>query len=241
MRAHRTIINSWSSKNNGTYRPQKEAILKSTTFIKKMVLDCFDALSIVHWYYDRLTATCEAFWIGLVPFDAIQFRRRHKGLCLPGLGLDRYVNVASALCTVMLICLENGDSRVKAMVASVETKSRNGYEIIYCLFCRYVLGFDPTRTVDRPAWDDYIGDVMKYADAYDLYFRLSAKSGGYHTAFHRSVLFLKGITSPALMKVVEPLLIAVSSPTNRTRIHSKVNGSACSHSTSRWMNLGYLT
>ena len=210
MRAHRTIVNSWSSKNNGTYGPQKDAILKSTTFTSKMVLDGFDAPSIVHWY-ERLTATCEAFRIGLVPFDAIQFRRRHEGLCLPGLGLDRYVDMASALCTVMSVCLENGDSRVKAMVASVETKSRNGYEIIYRLFCRYVPGFDPARTVDRPSWDDYEGDVMKYADAYDLYFRLSAKSGGYHTAFHRSVLFLKGITSPALMKVVEPLLIAVES------------------------------
>jgi hypothetical protein len=97
------------------------------------------------------------------------------------------------------------------MVASVETKSHNGYEIIYCLFCQYVPGFDPARTVDRPSWDDYDGDIMRYADAYDLYFRLSAKSGGYHTAFHCSVLFLKGITSPALMKVVEPLLIVVES------------------------------
>jgi hypothetical protein len=117
MRAHRTIVNSWSwsSKNNGTYGPQKDAILKSTTFTSKMVLDGFDAPSIVHWY-ERLTVTCKAFCIGLVPFDAIQFRRRHEGLCLPGLGLDRYVDMASALCTVMSVCLENGDSRVKAIV-----------------------------------------------------------------------------------------------------------------------------
>jgi hypothetical protein len=55
MRAHRTIVNCWSSKNNGAYGPQKDAILKSTTFTSKMVLNSFDAPSIVHWY-ERLTA-----------------------------------------------------------------------------------------------------------------------------------------------------------------------------------------
>ncbi len=43
----------------------------------------------VNWY-EHLTSTCEAFQIGLVPFDAIQFSRRQDGLCIPGLGLDRY-------------------------------------------------------------------------------------------------------------------------------------------------------
>ncbi len=49
--------------------------------------------------------------------------------------------MASTLCAVMSICLENGDSCVKAMVTNIKTKSRNGYEITWRLFSQY----DTTR------------------------------------------------------------------------------------------------
>jgi hypothetical protein len=91
MPAHWAISQSWSSKSSGTHGPQKDIILKSMTFLTKLVLDSFEAPMIVQWY-KRLTATCEAFQIGLVPFNAIQIRQCHKGLCLPGLGIDRYLN-----------------------------------------------------------------------------------------------------------------------------------------------------
>ena len=121
--------------------------------------------------------------------------------------------MASALCNIMSICLYNGDNWVKAMVASMEMKTQKGYKILWRLFCQYDPCFNPSRTVNRLSWDDYGGDVMKYAKAFDLYFYLSAKSGGYHTAFHCYILFLQGITAPALIKVVKPLLIAVKSNT----------------------------
>jgi hypothetical protein len=117
MRAHQTIVNSWSSKNNGTYGPQKDAILKSTTFTNKMVLNCFDAPSIVGTSASLLRArrfTSDSSLSTLSNSIADK-----KGLCLLGLGMDRYVDMASALCTVMSLCLENGDSRVRAMVASI--------------------------------------------------------------------------------------------------------------------------
>ncbi len=110
--------------------------------------------------------------------------------------------MANALCAIMSICLENGDSCVKAMVTNIKTTSRNGYKIIWHLFSQYVPGFDPAWTIGNPSWDDYDGGMMQYAAAFDLFFRLSAKNGGYHLTFHRSILFLKGITAPLLMKVV---------------------------------------
>jgi hypothetical protein len=72
MRAHRSISQSWSSKSNGAHGPQKDAILKSATFTTKLDLESFNAPTIVQWY-KRLRSTWEAFRIGLVPFDAIQF------------------------------------------------------------------------------------------------------------------------------------------------------------------------
>jgi hypothetical protein len=122
---------------------------------------------VVNWF-KRLTSTCEAFRIGLVPFDAIQFGRRQDGLCIPGLRFDRYRDMQSALCTALPICLARADSRVQAMIAGVETKSRNGYEIVWNLLYRFVPGFNPTNTIDKPTWDGEDGDVIRYAAAFDL-------------------------------------------------------------------------
>jgi hypothetical protein len=109
----------------------------------------------------------------------------------------------------MPICLDKADGRVRAMVSGVETKTRNGYEIIWNLLFRYVPGFDPTKTVDKPRWDTYKGNVIQYAAAFDLYFRLIAKRGNTHSQFNKSILFLKGITALNLTKIVEPLIIAI--------------------------------
>ena len=53
------------------------------------------------------------------------------------------------------------------------------------------------------------GDVIQYATAFDFYFRLSAKHGNTHSQFNKSIFFLKGITARNLMKIVEPLIIAI--------------------------------
>jgi len=185
-------------------------ILKSSAFSTCLLLEKFDAPSVVNWY-ECLVSTCEAFRIGLVPFNAIQFGCRHEGLCLPGLGFKSYNNMASAVCTAMPICLDKSDGRVRAMVSGVQTKMRNGYEMVWNLLFRYVPGFDPTKTVDKPHWDTHEGNVIQYAAAFDLYFRLSAKRGNTHSQFNKSILFLKGITACNLMKIVEPLIIAIES------------------------------
>jgi hypothetical protein len=121
MRLHRVIRQCWHNRQYNSFGPQKESILKSSAFSTRLLLEKFDAPSVINWY-ECLASTCEAFRIGLVPFGAIQFGRRHEGLCLPGLGFERYDNMASALCTAMPICLDKADGRVRAMVSGVETK-----------------------------------------------------------------------------------------------------------------------
>ena len=87
MRLHRVIRQCWHNRQQNSFGPQKESILKSSAFSMRLLLEKFNAPSVVNWY-ERLVSTCEAFRIGLVPFDAIQFGRRHEGLCLPGLGFE---------------------------------------------------------------------------------------------------------------------------------------------------------
>ncbi len=72
-------------------------------------------------------------------------------------------------------------------------------------------GFDPTNTINKPTWDGEGGDVIQYAAAFDLYFRLSAKQGSHHNDFNKLILFLMGITARNLLKIVEPLIITIKS------------------------------
>ena len=144
----------------------------------------------------------------LTPFDAIQFQRGCMGLCIPGLGTDRYEDMASALCTVLSITLEDAPPGVKMMMRSVE-RHRDGYDIMWRLLGMFVPGFDATKTNDRPLWSDSKGDAIDFADAYHLFFRLSSKANHNHTPRVQSKLYLEGITDPILQSIVNPLLIAV--------------------------------
>jgi hypothetical protein len=207
---HPTIRQSWHNRQYNSFGPQKESILKSTAFSTRLLLKKFDAPSIVNWY-KRFTSTCEAFRIGLVPFNAIQFSRQQEGLCITGLGLECYQDMASALCTAMPMCVAQADNRAQAMVAGVEAKTRNGYTIVWNLLYRFIPGFNPTNTVDKPTWDGEGGNLIQYAAAFDLYFRLSSKRGSRHNDLNRSILFLKGIIARNLLKIIEPLRIAIKS------------------------------
>jgi hypothetical protein len=214
MRVFQQIRQGWYNQQHNSFGPQKESILKSTAISTQLLLEKFNAPSVVNWY-ECLTSTCKAFRIGLVPFDAIQFGRRHEGLCIPGLRLDRYRDMQSALCTALPMCLARADSRVLAMIAGIETKSQNGYKIIWNLLYRFVPGFNPTNTINKPTWDGEGGNVIKYAAAFDLYFRLSSKRGNCQHGVNKSILFLKGITARNLSKIVEPLIITIESTQNK--------------------------
>ncbi len=117
----------------------------------------------------------------------------------------------SALCTALPLCLAQADNRVQAMIAGVKTKTQNGYKILWNLLYPFVLGFNPTNTINKPTWDGEEGNVIRYAAAFDVYFRLSSKRGNRQTDIEQSILFLKGITARNLSRIVEPLIIAVKS------------------------------
>jgi hypothetical protein len=103
MHLFRHICQSWYNRQYNSFGPQKESILKSTAFSTRLLLKKFDAPSVVNWY-ERLTSTCEAFQIGLVPFDAIQFSCQQDSLCIPGLGLDRYRDMQNTLSALRCPC-----------------------------------------------------------------------------------------------------------------------------------------
>ena len=129
----------------------------------------------------------------------------------------------SALCTALLLCLAQADNRVQEMIAGVKTKTQNGYKILWNLLYRFVPGFNPTNTINKPTWDGEGGNVIRYAVAFDLYFWLSYKRGNRQTDVEQSILLLKGITACNLSQIMEPLIIAVKS----TQSNIDDNGGYC--------------
>ena len=224
-RLHRTIRRNWFHHTLNTYGPQRETILNSKALIK-LTLEKFDPCSVLAWY-EKLVMTCEAYKIGLMPFDAIQFARGSLGLCIPGLGTDRFTEMASALCSVLQVCLSKASMRVTTMAAQVESRTRNGYDILWRVLCLYIPGFDPTKTVERPLWSDSDGNIILFANKFDLFYRLSLKNGHSHSDVVKSTLFLTGITEPAMMKVVEPLLIAVESASSASPLDGHLPPRLC--------------
>ncbi len=83
------------------------------------------------------------------------------------------------------------------------------------LLYRFVPGFNPTNTIDKPIWDGEDGNVIRYTAAFDLYFHLSSKRGNRQQDVNKSILFLKGITARNLSRILEPLIIAVESTQNK--------------------------
>jgi hypothetical protein len=97
------------------------------------------------------------------------------------------------------------------MIAGVETKTQNGYKILWNLLYCFIPGFNPTNMINKLTWDGEGGDMIQYAAAFDLYFRLSSKRGNRQTDVEKLILFLKGITARNLSRVVEPLIIVIKS------------------------------
>lgn len=205
-RIHRSIRGNWFHKTNNTKGPQRDLIY-SSKHLSNLKLEDFSLRSVVNWY-ERLVHVCESHHIALVPFNAIQFSKGLLGLCIPGLGSERFVDMASALCTVLALLLDGAPSRVTMMVRTTE-KSHNGYDILWRLLGLYVPGFDDTRTIDRPLWSASNGDAIDFADAFDLYFRLCAKANLFYSDLTRSRLFLEGITDPSLKAIVDAFLVAL--------------------------------
>ena len=71
-----------------------------------------------------------------------------------------------------------------------------------------VPGFDPTLHVSAPVWEDFL-DILDFAHAHLLYFRLQAKVGLYYDSRRKSCTFLRAIQHTEYVDVVTLLQTSV--------------------------------
>ncbi len=99
IQVHRKVKQGWYNTRNQTSGLSVKRILDQglAVFPKLRSLDVHDAVD----FYDKLQELSAAYLLPLMPSDAICLEFNFEGLCIPGLGVDRYAECASALMEIL--------------------------------------------------------------------------------------------------------------------------------------------
>jgi hypothetical protein len=92
------------------------------------------------------------FLLPLMLFDAVNLHMGFEGLCPPGLGLPRYVEIAGVMMEVILCLLPAFDSQVVSLVTVACAESNNGYDLLWQVMKLSIPGFNPTMQISPPVW-----------------------------------------------------------------------------------------
>ena len=136
-------------------------------------------------------------------FDAININTGFEGLCPPGLGLQRYAEIAGVFMEILPRLLPSSDSHVTSLVMVVRAESNNGFDLLWRVLELAVPGFDPSHQISAPVWNGE--DIFEFCLSFVLYFRLQAKKGLVHDERTKSLTFLQAVQEPAYVDVITTL------------------------------------
>ncbi len=200
---HRKVRELWFNPTSHTYGPHVERIV--TKSLKLLpTLDSADTASMVD-FYDRLQESASGLTIALMPFDTVMIRYGLEGLCVPGLGVDKYHAMSKALMELLpRLVSGNLSPQINAALALVRLESGNGYDFLWRVLELTVPGFDPVVPINVPQWANS-DDIFSFAQAYLLHFRLQAKMNFHYGDRTRAGIFLHAIQSSEFADTVTTL------------------------------------
>ncbi len=191
MLVHHKIRELWYNHYTHTSGPQVDKILqKSLTVLPKS-----ESLRVedVVTFYNRLQEISMCYVLALVPFNAIVLPAQFEGLCPPGLGLIQYTAMCKAFMK-LLPWLSSGSlsPQISGVLASVCSKSNNGYDYLWWVLAITMPGFGPTVPIEVPAWS-HADNIFYFAKSFLLYFCLQAKLNFHYDNCTWSGAFLHAI------------------------------------------------
>ena len=166
-------------------------------------LDSLSPVDFVDWY-TNFCYEMDRHNIGLVPFDAIMPKWLHVGLCLPGVGGTRYLQMSGPLFMVLKSVLPQDNLTIKECMAMYMGKNQDGYRFLYTVMSRSLPVFCAKKSLSPPTWMDH-KNVTMLAKHFDVYFRFNAKRGAYFTPSDKSLLFLDAIEEHSLLPMTTTL------------------------------------
>jgi hypothetical protein len=122
---HRRVRKLWYNPTMHTYGPQVDCIV--TKSLKLLpTLDSATTETMVD-FYDRLQESATGLAIAIMPFDTVMIRNGLEGLCVPGLGINKYHVMSKALMELLPRLISgNLSPQINAALASVRSESGNG-------------------------------------------------------------------------------------------------------------------
>jgi hypothetical protein len=184
---HSKVLASWTNTHYQHSGPTIERIVEKAVPTIFPKLEGLLAAELVLWY-DNLQKISSVDLLPLMPFDAINLRLGFDGLCPPGLGCSRYADICRAMMEVFP-CLLPTLNHVTTIASTTCAENGNGYSLVWDVMA---LGFDPTLHVSAPVWEDFL-DILDFAHAHLVYFRLQAKVGLYYDSRKKSSIFLRAL------------------------------------------------
>jgi hypothetical protein len=206
---HCRVRELWYNPSSHTYGPQVERIV--TKSLKLLpTLDSAATETMVD-FYDRLQESASGLTIAIMPFNTVMIRYGLEGLCVPGLGVDKYHVMSKALMELLPHLISgNLSPQINAALASVRSESGNGYDFLWRVLELTVPGFDPVVPIKVPQWANS-DDIFSFAQAYLLHFRLQAKMNFHYGDRTRAGIFLHAIQSSEFVDMVTTLQSHVNS------------------------------
>jgi hypothetical protein len=152
-------------------------------------------------FYGRLRIKLRGFGIGLMDFDALLPAWQHVGLTYPGIGEDKYLEMAMPLYDLLETLLPSDDPIVKRVTTTLSGKSQDGFQLLRKVMGMSIPVFCPYKSSKPPVWRKH-PDVAEMAKHWNIHFRLMRKTGSVESPVQQSLQFLQSLTEPALLSQV---------------------------------------
>jgi hypothetical protein len=202
IHVHTYVMDTWEHPKSYHKGHQVDQIVEKgfSSFSRLKRLTVEEAVE----FYDNFHKTLMLYLLPVMPFDCITIKMGFEALCLPGLGLPCYAQIARALMEILPCLLPRGDTQVTSLVNVTRMASNNGYDLLWRVLYLREPGFNPVKPVHIPLWQDK--DIFEFALSFSLYYCLEAKKGNFHDNRTRSTTFLNAIQDPGYTDVVTTLM-----------------------------------
>jgi hypothetical protein len=162
-------------------------------------------------FYDKLQRLSFKYLMPLVPFNHILLQHKSFGLCIPHLGYENYLVAAAGLLELLPHLIPASLSKnFNANITSINSTSKNGYDVVWNILYQSVPGFDPSKSLPTPTWT-INHDIFDFSEEFNTYFRVQRLLKQPQSDSTKSLMFLNAITSPEYIETVGILTTAVES------------------------------
>ena len=212
---HRHVAAGWyqhqgyHSHDNKEEGPQVQRIVaKNLSIFPKLHSTSMPA---VIEFYDKLQRLSFKYLMPLVPFNHILLQHKSFGLCIPYLGYPQYQAAAAGLLELLPHLIPASLSKnFNANITSINSTSKNGYDVVWNILYQSVPGFDPSKSLPTPTWT-INHDIFDFSEEFNTYFRVQRLLKQHQSDSTQSLMFLNAITSPEYIETVGILTTAVES------------------------------